>query len=112
MKNIRVFYLKIFSFLGLKFSIYLNRHVFEMRTKDRKTIRFLSTCAGLFQAGSTIYWSSAQIYWSSSPTRETHCQELCTLMMKPMSGLPKLVQRLANYVVVFGIKVESDWTQS
>ena len=39
MKNIRVFYLKIFSFFflggggggwGLKFSIYLNRHVFVM----------------------------------------------------------------------------------
>ena len=28
MKNIRVFYLKIFSFLEVKFSVYLNRHVF------------------------------------------------------------------------------------
>ena len=30
MKNIRVFYLKIFSFLKVKFSIYLNRRVFVM----------------------------------------------------------------------------------
>ena len=30
MKNIRVFYLKIFIFLVVKFSIYLNRHVFVM----------------------------------------------------------------------------------
>ena len=33
MKNIRVFYLKIFSFLGVKFSIYLNRRVFVMLLK-------------------------------------------------------------------------------
>ena len=30
MKNIRVLYLKIFSFLEVKFSIYLNRRVFVM----------------------------------------------------------------------------------
>ena len=30
MKNIRIFYLKIFSFLVVKFSVYLNRHVFVM----------------------------------------------------------------------------------
>ena len=30
MKNIRIFYLKIFLFLVVKFSIYLNRHVFVM----------------------------------------------------------------------------------
>ena len=30
MKNIRVFYLKIFSFLEINFSIYLNRRVFVM----------------------------------------------------------------------------------
>ena len=30
MKNIRIFYLKIFNFLVVKFSIYLNRHVFIM----------------------------------------------------------------------------------
>ena len=34
MKNIRVFYLKIFKFLDMKFSIYLNRHVFIMDKKD------------------------------------------------------------------------------
>ena len=31
---------------------------------------------------------------------------------KSMPGLPKLVQHLADYVVVFGIKVESGLTQS
>ena len=30
MKNIKVFYLKIFRFLEVKFSVYLNRHVFVM----------------------------------------------------------------------------------
>ena len=30
MKNIRFFYLKIFIFLVVKFSVYLNRHVFVM----------------------------------------------------------------------------------
>ena len=30
MKNIRIFYLKIFPFLVVKFSIYLNRRVFVM----------------------------------------------------------------------------------
>ena len=33
MKNIGDFYLKIFSFLEVKFSIYLNRRVFVMHTK-------------------------------------------------------------------------------
>ena len=33
-------------------------------------------------------------------------------MMKSMPGLPKLVQQFADYVVVFGVKVESDLTQS
>ena len=46
-------------------------------------------------------------------TLEAHCQESCTLMMKSMSGLPKIVQHLADYVVVFGgIEVESGLTQS
>ena len=31
MKNIRIFYLKIFPFLVVKFSIYLNRRVFVMK---------------------------------------------------------------------------------
>ena len=30
MKNVRIFYLKIFLFLVVKFSIYLNRRVFVM----------------------------------------------------------------------------------
>ena len=33
MKNIRVFYLKIFNVLEVKFSIYLNRRVFVMGVK-------------------------------------------------------------------------------
>ena len=33
MKNIRVFYLKNFGFLEVKFSIYLNRRVFAMMTQ-------------------------------------------------------------------------------
>ena len=33
MKNIRIFYLEIFPFLVVKFSIYLNRHVFVMYDK-------------------------------------------------------------------------------
>ena len=49
---------------------------------------------------------------ASSPTLEAHCLELCTLMMKSMPGLPKLVQHLAGYVEVFGTEVESDLTQS
>ena len=35
-----------------------------------------------------------------------------TLMMKSIPGLPKLVQHLADYVVVLGIKVESGLTHS
>ena len=34
MKNITVFYLKIFSLLEVKFSIYLNRRVFVMKSAD------------------------------------------------------------------------------
>ena len=41
-----------------------------------------------------------------------HIVELCTLMMKPMLGLPKQVQHLSGYVEVFGTEVESDLTQS
>ena len=40
MKNIRIFYLKIFIFWVVKFSVYLNRHVFEMVSAadvDKKT---------------------------------------------------------------------------
>ena len=32
MKNIPIFYLKIFGFLDVKFSIYLNRRVFVMKS--------------------------------------------------------------------------------
>ena len=39
---------------------------------------------------------------------EAHCLELCTLMMKSMPLLPKLVQHLADYVEVLGSK----WNQT
>ena len=35
MKNIRIFYLKICQFLVVKFSIYLNRHVFVMTLSNQ-----------------------------------------------------------------------------
>ena len=47
-----------------------------------------------------------------SPTLEEHCPQLCTLMVKSMQGLPKLVQHLAALVEVFGFESESDLTQS
>ena len=39
MKNIRVFYLKIFQFLEVKFSIYFNRRVFLMYEKGHGNAR-------------------------------------------------------------------------
>ena len=36
MKNIRIFYLKIFIILVGKFSVYLNRHVFVMQNSIKK----------------------------------------------------------------------------
>ena len=41
MKNIRIFYMNIFIFLVVKFSIYLNRRVFEMRCPCPK-VNFLT----------------------------------------------------------------------
>ena len=38
MKNIRVFYLKLFQFLVLKLSIYLNRRVSVMKRKHYETL--------------------------------------------------------------------------
>ena len=38
MKNIRIFYLEIFPFLVVKFSIYLNRRVFVMISKYKSVI--------------------------------------------------------------------------
>ena len=43
---------------------------------------------------------------------EAQCLELCTLMMKSMLELPKLVQHSAGYMEVFVTEVESDLTQS
>ena len=63
MKNIRIFYLKIFLFLVVKFSLYLNRHVFVMVLKKwysskykyrykisiRMSSPYLTDCMGLQQ---------------------------------------------------------------
>ena len=40
MKNIRVFYLKIFIFLVVKFTVYLNRHVFVIVTSTHCKCRY------------------------------------------------------------------------
>ena len=40
MKNIRVFYLKIFSFLEVKFSIYFNRRVIVMDCQQNWEITY------------------------------------------------------------------------
>ena len=58
-----------------------------------------------WQALQGAHHSSEKSKIASSPTLEAHCQKSCTLMMKSMPGLPK--QHLADYVVVFGIEVES-----
>ena len=42
MKNVRIFYLKMFLFLVIKFSIYLNRRVFVMATTTCITGYFVS----------------------------------------------------------------------
>ena len=63
----------------------------------------------------TISIKKTELVYQPAPGKpylEAHCQESCTLMMKSMPGLPKLVQHLANNVVVFGIEVESGLTQS
>ena len=39
MKNIRVFLSENFQFLEVKFSIYLNRHVYVMNYKKKKKIK-------------------------------------------------------------------------
>ena len=47
MKNIRVFYLKIFSFLEVKFSIYLKRGVFVMTYKMSFEISMQNAVGGV-----------------------------------------------------------------
>ena len=39
MKNIRVFLSGIFQFLEVKFSIYLNRHVFVMQMRSKEVLK-------------------------------------------------------------------------
>ena len=41
MKNIRVFHLKFFQILELKFSIYLNRRVFVMKRQNLRHNKFV-----------------------------------------------------------------------
>ena len=43
MKNIRMFYLKICHFLVVKFSVYLNRHVFVMHVKHHREAHIIIT---------------------------------------------------------------------
>ena len=46
MKNIRDFYLKIFSFLEVKFSMYLNRRVFVMCYSTSRRVHSLYSIKG------------------------------------------------------------------
>ena len=63
MKNIRIFYLNIFQFLEVKFSIYLKRQVFEavltsttiyVFSRNVKNISFLSEYFSVF--GGEIFY--------------------------------------------------------
>ena len=48
MKNIRIFYLKIFIFMVAKFSVYSNRHVFVMNFITHTGVRFFAMPDGIF----------------------------------------------------------------
>ena len=75
----------------------------------------LSLSASTWKALQRAYHHSERSTTASgrhSPTLEAHYLELCTLKMKSMLELPKLVQHLAGYVEAFGTEVESDLTQS
>ena len=62
MKNIRIFYLKIFSVLVVEFSIYLNRHIFLMqydmiRSPDKGVFRiFFFLLHQNISCGYTLEW--------------------------------------------------------
>ena len=49
MKKIRIFYLKIFIFLVVKFSIYLNRRVFVMQQEVADVASLVKTADVLFK---------------------------------------------------------------
>ena len=72
----------------------------------------LSTSTWQALQGAHHYSERSKIASGRQVHLPSHCQESCTLMMKSMPGLSKLVQQLADYVVVFGIEVESGLTQS
>ena len=54
MKNIRFFYLKNCPFLVVKFSVYLNRHVFVMGYAEMMFIWRDSALAGEYQI---VFWT-------------------------------------------------------
>ena len=53
MKNIRIYYLKISNFLAVKFTVYLNRHVFVIGCFKRKEFA---------PKGSIVLYSPALLY--------------------------------------------------
>ena len=57
MKNIRVFYLIFFQFLEVKFSIYLNRRVFVMCSKDSSIYNIENSCLSLYLSTFGTSWA-------------------------------------------------------
>ena len=55
MKNIRIFYLKIFVFLVVNVSVYLNRHVFVIIPADVVFAHIFNTYIGVC-ASSVMYY--------------------------------------------------------
>ena len=98
----------------LKFSVYLNRRVFVMICELEAVGHAPGNPRSVLLIASDH--TEHQYIWfrwgGSKRFLKAHCQELCTLIMKSMPELPKLVQHLADYVEVFRIEVYSDLTQS
>ena len=63
MKNIRFFYLKIFLFLVVKFSIYLNRCVFVM---EQRSLQGLSSIVSIVHLHAPIYIIESTLVISTS----------------------------------------------
>ena len=79
MKNIRIFYLKIFSFLEVKLSVYLNRRVYVMNGTLVKRIR-LQCLIGISLGGgvvvhvpSTAPYDACDVHWSGTDQHGTAC---------------------------------------
>ena len=70
MKNIKDFYMKIFSFLEVKFSIYLNRRVFVMRHRNiclaKGLVRIFIEVVGLNLMGGGIQLMTANHFFAQS----------------------------------------------